>query len=88
MREMAKAMITVARVEERLGAAHDRQQRIEDYLTSEIGALKDRIVAMSDNNESRAAGSATTDERTRWVERIVWLCLTLYLAYLSGGLTV
>lgn len=86
MQDMAKAMVTVARVEERLGAAQDRQQRIEDYLTAEIGALKDQIVTMTDHNEARATSSATTNERTRWIERILWVGLTLYFAYISGEL--
>jgi len=81
VQDVAKAMVTVARVEERLAAAHEHQQRVEAHLTGEISALKEHMQVMAETHEETVTNTATSDERIRWLERFFWVAVTAYMAY-------
>lgn len=76
MAELSGAMITLARVEERLAASHDKVERLE----REIGQFRELIRQQNFANAEQDKLASGEHERARWTERIVWALVSGALA--------
>jgi hypothetical protein len=73
--DLSKAMINIARVEERLAASHDQLTRMDQRLAT--------VEAASVVSRGSAEGVA---ERSRWLERAFWVVMVAATSYLIGEL--
>jgi hypothetical protein len=81
MQDMAKALVAVARVEERLSASHDYQQ----HMAGQIEELQKQVRQGAFERAASQAGSAAIGERSLWLERAFWIALTGTVAWLSNN---
>lgn len=81
MQDMAKAMVSVARVEERLAASHAEQER----MAGQIQELRHELRELAKKNSEQNADVAVTDVRGQWLERVFWIGLTAAVAYYVSG---
>jgi septal ring factor EnvC (AmiA/AmiB activator) len=81
LQDMAKAMISVARVEERLAASHSEQER----MAGQIDELRRELRELTKENSVQSADNAATDVRGQWLERAFWIAVTTGVAYYVSG---
>jgi len=81
MQDMAKAMVNVARVEERLAASHVEQSR----MMGQIEELRHELRELAKENADQSADTAATDVRGQWLERAFWIAMTAGVAYYVSG---
>lgn len=70
--DLSGAMVTLARVEERLASSHEKVDRLEH----DVEALRDLLRQQTAANNEQDKVAASEQERVRWTERIVWALLT------------
>lgn len=67
--DLSKAMVSIARVEERLASSYDQVSN----LNTEVAHLKGQLQTLMAENANRDAKSAGSQEKLRWLERAGWL---------------
>lgn len=70
--ELSKAMISLARVEERQAGSHEKIARLEN----ELGELRMIIRNLTAASASHEKQSSAAQEKAFWLERILWTLLT------------
>ena len=79
MAELSGAMVSLARVEERLASSHEKVERLE----REIGQFRELIRQQNSVNAEQDKLASSEHERARWTERIVWALVSG--AFASAG---
>lgn len=81
MQDIAKAMISVARVEERLAASHSHQQ----HMAGQIEELQRQLRTVAEQAAQQSSTASATNERSLWLERAFWIALTACVAYYTSA---
>jgi len=70
--ELSSAMISLARVEERLASSNDKVSKLENEVQELRGLVRSQTKAAADAGHIAAADH----ERSQWMERILWAVIT------------
>lgn len=80
--DLTRAMVSLARVEEKLAASHETSSRLQKDITN----LQAKVVELTTANAAQNAQAAAEQEKSRWIERIIWAGLTVLMAYFGANL--
>jgi predicted RNase H-like nuclease (RuvC/YqgF family) len=75
--DLSKAMVSIARVEERLASNYDQVT----HLHKEVAQLKGQLQGLMEKNANRDANNASSAEKVRWMERAGWLVFAGLVSY-------
>lgn len=78
--DLSQAMVSLARVEERLAASHETTSRMQ----TEINSLNAKLTHLSTTTAAQHSNLAAHGEKSRWIERIVWFSVVLAFGFVAS----
>lgn len=76
--DLSKAMVSIARVEERLASSYDQVT----HLNTEVAHLKGQLQGLMESANVRDISAASSREKLVWMERAGWLVFAAALTFL------